>query len=40
MIQAFCRPAAPPVYPEGPHCNQNGLTELGEYAVRELMSAG
>ena len=26
-----------PVYPEGPHCNKRGLTELGEYALRGMM---
>ncbi len=29
-----------PVYPEGPHCNKRGLTELGEYALRGMMERG
>ncbi|WP_137724368.1 membrane dipeptidase [Prescottella subtropica] len=29
-----------PVYPEGPSCNARGLTDLGAYAVRALMSRG
>ncbi|MCA1834310.1 MAG: hypothetical protein ABR548_07395 [Actinomycetota bacterium] len=31
---------AAPVYPEGPHCNAMGLTDLGAYAVRGLMKRG
>ena len=30
-------PAAAPLYPEGPHCNPLGLTELGEYALRGMI---
>ncbi|GLW63769.1 hypothetical protein Arub01_20130 [Actinomadura rubrobrunea] len=29
-----------PVYPKAPHCNVNGLTELGEYAVRAMIERG
>jgi hypothetical protein len=29
-----------PVYPSAPHCNVNGLTELGEYAMRGMMDRG
>ena len=29
-----------PVYPEGPHCNQFGLTELGEYLIDGMMKRG
>lgn len=29
-----------PVYPSGPHCNVNGLTPLGEYAMRGMMERG
>jgi microsomal dipeptidase-like Zn-dependent dipeptidase len=29
-----------PVYPEGPHCNTRGLTELGEHAIRGLLDRG
>jgi hypothetical protein len=30
----------PPVYGAGPHCNQRGLSTLGERAIRRLMSRG
>lgn len=29
-----------PIYPEGPHCNRQGLTALGEYALRGMMDRG
>jgi microsomal dipeptidase-like Zn-dependent dipeptidase len=29
-------PAALPVYPAAPHCNERGLTDLGAYTIREL----
>ncbi|MBB4907578.1 amidohydrolase family protein [Actinophytocola algeriensis] len=29
-----------PVYPSAPHCNVNGLTDLGEYAMRGMMDRG
>ena len=29
-----------PIYPEGPHCNTRGLSELGEYALRGMMDRG
>src|SRR3712207_5782459 len=29
-----------PVYPEKPHCNTRGLTELGRHAVRRMMQLG
>ncbi|MBX6767449.1 MAG: Coagulation factor 5/8 type domain-containing protein, partial [Actinomadura rubrobrunea] len=29
-----------PVYPKAPHCNVNGLTELGEHAVRAMIKRG
>ncbi|MFE3292676.1 peptidase [Rhodococcus sp. NPDC059234] len=29
-----------PSYPEGPRCNTRGLTDLGEHAVRGMMSRG
>ena len=31
---------AVPVYPEGPHCNEIGLTELGEKMVRAMADKG
>jgi len=33
-------PGTAPVYGEPPHCNQRGLTDLGEYLVREMMKRG
>jgi hypothetical protein len=29
-----------PVYPQGPHCNSRGLTELGEHLIRSMISKG
>jgi hypothetical protein len=29
-----------PVYPEGPHCNTAGLTDLGAYVIRRMMEKG
>jgi microsomal dipeptidase-like Zn-dependent dipeptidase len=29
-----------PVYPSAPHCNVNGLTDLGAYALRGIMARG
>jgi len=29
-----------PVYPSAPHCNVNGLTDLGAYAMRGMMDRG
>ena len=29
-----------PVYPSAPHCNINGLTDLGAYAMRGMMDRG
>ncbi|SDD56044.1 peptidase [Rhodococcus tukisamuensis] len=31
---------AAPTYPDGPHCNIRGLSDLGEHAVRGMMSRG
>ena len=31
---------AAPVYPEGPHCNQRGLSQLGETMIRGLVKRG
>jgi microsomal dipeptidase-like Zn-dependent dipeptidase len=31
---------AGPVYPEGPHCNTRGLTELGEHTIRGMLDRG
>ena len=31
---------AAPVYPEGPHCNQTGLTDLGEKVIRTMVDRG
>ena len=37
LIQLFAPPGQLPVYGEGAQCNQRGLTDLGEYTIRELM---
>ncbi|MCW2681826.1 MAG: Sphingolipid ceramide N-deacylase [Frankiales bacterium] len=29
-----------PVYPQGPHCNSRGLTELGKHLIRSMISKG
>ncbi|HWM05269.1 MAG TPA: hypothetical protein VNP92_23265 [Actinophytocola sp.] len=40
-LQALLPPGVTlPVYPSAPHCNINGLTELGEYAMRGMMDRG
>ena len=31
---------AAPIYPEGPHCNQRGLSELGEEMIRGMVKRG
>ena len=36
-LAALLPPGTAPVYPEGPHCNTRGLTDLGEYLVRRMM---
>ena len=36
-FNAFLPPGAAPVYPEPPHCNTLGLSELGDFAIRELV---
>jgi hypothetical protein len=36
-LAALLPPGTAPVYPEGPHCNTRGLTDLGEYLVRKMM---
>ncbi|GAB2742916.1 hypothetical protein [Nocardioides pakistanensis] len=32
----YAPPLALPVYPAAPHCNQRGLTDLGELTIREM----
>ena len=39
-LAALLPPGTAPVYPEPPHCNFYGLSDLGEYVVRELMKRG
>ena len=34
------RTGAAPVYPEGPHCNVRGLTDLGKHLLRRMMEKG
>jgi hypothetical protein len=36
-IRAFLPPGTLPLYPDPPHCNRKGLTDLGEYVVRRMM---
>jgi microsomal dipeptidase-like Zn-dependent dipeptidase len=36
IAAAYVAPVAVPVYPGAPHCNQRGLTDLGEFTVRGL----
>jgi hypothetical protein len=36
-LAALLPPGTAPVYPEPPHCNFFGLTDLGEYVVRQMM---
>jgi hypothetical protein len=31
---------AAPVYPEGPHCNTRGLTDLGAYVIEQMIAKG
>ncbi|UJA20322.1 hypothetical protein HJD18_08940 [Thermoleophilia bacterium SCSIO 60948] len=33
-------PLQPPAYPPAPHCNKQGLTELGEFLVRQMADRG
>jgi hypothetical protein len=39
-LSALLPPGTAPVYPDPPHCNFFGLTDLGEYTVRELVKRG
>lgn len=36
IAQEYAPPLALPVYPGAPHCNQRGLTDLGELTIRGL----
>ena len=38
LFQLLLPPGATPVYPQPPHCNDRGLTDLGEYVVRRMMA--
>jgi len=35
-FRAFAPMGAAPVYPEPPHCNTRGLSDLGEYLIRQM----
>ncbi|HEX8101091.1 MAG TPA: Coagulation factor 5/8 type domain-containing protein [Solirubrobacteraceae bacterium] len=37
IVQMFLPPDQTPVYPEPPHCNAQGLTDLGAYLIRRMM---
>ena len=39
-LAALLPPGTAPVYPEPPHCNFLGLSDLGEYVVRRLIDRG
>ena len=39
-LQAFLPAGATPIYPEPPHCNTKGLTDLGDYLLRRMMAKG
>jgi hypothetical protein len=39
-LNAFLPPGTAPVYGDPPHCNQLGLSDLGEYVVRQMMKRG
>jgi hypothetical protein len=40
-LQALLPPGVTlPVYPSAPHCNVNGLTDLGRYAIEGMMDRG
>ncbi|CAA9510114.1 MAG: Sphingolipid ceramide N-deacylase [uncultured Solirubrobacteraceae bacterium] len=36
----FLPPGQAPIYPKPPHCNQRGLSDLGEYLIRRMMAKG
>jgi hypothetical protein len=42
IIQAFgpTRGAVAPAYPEGPHCNTRGLTDLGRHLIEQMIERG
>ena len=39
-LQAFLPPGSTPLYPEPPHCNTRGLTDLGDHLIRRMMDKG
>ena len=39
-LAALLAPGTAPVYPDPPHCNFLGLSDLGEYVVRRLIERG
>ncbi|MDQ3957762.1 MAG: hypothetical protein M3273_05510 [Actinomycetota bacterium] len=40
VLALFGQTGAAPVYPEGPHCNSLGLSDLGETMIREMVERG
>ncbi|HEX2058132.1 MAG TPA: hypothetical protein VHI71_07160 [Actinomycetota bacterium] len=40
VVATFAQTGVAPVYPEGPHCNTMGLTDLGETVIREMVERG
>src|SRR4051794_39264962 len=37
-VESFLPQGAAPVYPPAPHCNERGLTSLGEHLIRRMMA--
>ena len=37
MIQQYLPGGIAPAYPQGPLCNKLGLTELGEFTIRQMI---
>ncbi|HYP24547.1 MAG TPA: hypothetical protein VEV43_13330, partial [Actinomycetota bacterium] len=40
VLSLFGQTGAAPVYPEGPHCNSLGLSDMGRTAIREMIERG
>ncbi|HEX2196924.1 MAG TPA: hypothetical protein VHJ76_08360 [Actinomycetota bacterium] len=40
VLATFGQTGVAPIYPEGPHCNSMGLTDLGETVIREMVERG
>jgi hypothetical protein len=40
IMGMYGAPVAPPIYATGPHCNTRGLTDLGDFMIREMADRG